>query len=125
MDAPLHALRYPFAIDRGAGRGAETQDHEAYARQLIRQVLFTAPGERVNRPDFGAGVRRLVFAPNSPAVASLAQTFIYQALSRWLPTVIRVEEVVVSASESSLLIEVRYLLIQRGEVRLLNEEVAF
>jgi uncharacterized protein len=121
----LHALRYPFAIDAGGGRAAEEADYEAYVRQLIRQVLLTAPGERINRPDFGAGIRRMVFAPNSPAVASLAQTFVYQALTRWLATVIKVEDVKVSAVESTLLIDVRYLVIQRGETRLLREEVAF
>ena len=125
MNAPLHALRFPFGIDRGGGRAAETQDYEAYVRQLIRQVLLTAPGERINRPDFGAGIRRMVFAPNSPTVASLAQTFVYQALTRWLSTVIKLEAVHVQAREESLLIEVRYLVIQRGEVRTLNEEVAF
>jgi phage baseplate assembly protein W len=94
-------------------------------RQLIRQVLLTAPGERINRPDFGAGVRRMVFAPNSPATATLAQTFVYQALTRWLATVIKVEEVKVSAVESTMLIDVRYIVIQRGETRILREEVAF
>jgi uncharacterized protein len=121
----LHTLRYPFAIDAGGGRAAEEADYEAYVRQLIRQVLLTAPGERINRPDFGAGIRRMVFAPNSPAVASLAQTFVYQALTRWLATIIKVEDVKVSAIESTLLIDVRYLVIQRGETRLLREEVAF
>jgi len=120
----LHALRYPFAIDRGGGRAAEESDYEAYVRQLIRQVLFTAPGERINRPDFGAGLRRMVFAPNSPAVASLAQTFVYQALTRWLSSVIKVEQVAVTAEESTLRITVHYLVLQRGEVRVLNEEVA-
>jgi phage baseplate assembly protein W len=121
----LHALRFPFAIDAGGGRAAEESDYETYVRQLIRQVLLMAPGERINRPDFGAGVRRMVFAPNSPEVASLAQTFVYQALTRWLATVIKVEAVKVSAVESTLLIDVRYLVIQRGETRLLREEVAF
>lgn len=121
----LHALRYPFAIDAGGGRAAEESDYDTYVRQLIRQVLLTAPGERINRPDFGAGVRRMVFAPNSPATATLAQTFVYQALTRWLATVIKVEEVKVSAVESTMLIDVRYLVIQRGETRILREEVAF
>jgi phage baseplate assembly protein W len=121
----LHALRYPFAIDAGGGRAAEESDYDSYVRQLIRQVLLTAPGERINRPDFGAGVRRMVFAPNSPATATLAQTFVYQALTRWLATVIKVEEVKVSAVESTMLIDVRYLVIQRGETRILREEVAF
>ncbi len=121
----LHALKYPFAIDAGGGRGAEEGDYEAYVRQLIRQVLLTAQGERINRPDFGAGIRRMVFAPNSPAVASMAQTFVYQALTRWLATVIKVEDVSVRAEAEKLLISVRYLVLQRGETRVLNEEVTF
>jgi hypothetical protein len=123
MSEALHALRYPFGIDRGGGRAAEETDHDAYVRQLIRQVLLTAQGERINRPDFGAGIRRMVFAPNSPAVASLAQTMVYQALTRWLPTIMKVEDVSVSADEEKLLISVRYLVLARGEVRVLNEEV--
>jgi phage baseplate assembly protein W len=123
MTEILHALKYPFAIDAGGGRAAEESHYEAYIRQLIRQVLMTAPGERINRPDFGAGVRRMVFAPNNPAIASLTQTLIYQALSRWLSTVIKIEEVAVTAEEEKLLITVHYLVIQRGVSRVLNEEV--
>lgn len=123
MAETLHALRYPFAVDRGGGRAAEEGDYEAYIRQLIRQVLMTAPGERVNRPEFGAGIRRMVFAPNNPAVAQLTQTFVYQALTRWLSSVIRVEEVAVAAENEKLNITVHYLVIQRGETRVLNEEI--
>lgn len=123
MAEVLHAINYPFAIDAGGGRATEEGDYEAYIRQLIRQVLMTAPGERINRPDFGAGVRRMVFAPNNPATASLTQTLIYQALSRWLATVIKVEEVAVSAEQEKLLITVHYMVIQRGTSRILNEEV--
>lgn len=125
MTEVLHALRFPFAVDAGGRRAAEESDYDSYVRQLIRQVLLTGQGERVNRPDFGAGVRRMVFAPNSPAVASLIQTFVYQALTRWLSTVIKVEAVNVTSVEEKLLIEVRYLVLQRGEVRVLNEEVTF
>lgn len=123
MAEVLHALKYPFGVDAGGGRAAEEGDYEAYIRQLIRQVLLTAQGERINRPDFGAGVRRMVFAPNSPAVASMAQTFVYQALTRWLDSVIKVEDIRVTAEEEKLLISIRYLIRQRGEVRVLNEEV--
>jgi len=124
MSDTLHALRFPFAIDAGGGRAAEEGDYEAYVRQLIRQVLLTAPGERINRPDFGAGLRRMVFAPNSPAIASLTQTFVFQALTRWLGSVIKVEQVTVTAEEATLHVTLRYLVLQRGEVRVLNEEVA-
>ena len=123
MEKVLHTLKYPFGIDAGGGRGAEESNYDDYVRQLIKQVLFTAQGERINRPDFGAGIRRMVFAPNSPAVASLAQTFVYQALNKWLPTIIRVEDVKVSAGGEKLFITVRYLVLQRGESRVLNEEV--
>ena len=125
MEDNLHALKYPFSIDAGGGRASEEGDYDAYVRQLIRQVLLTAKGERINRPDFGAGIRRMVFAPNSPGVASLAQTFIYQALTRWLPTVIKVEDIQVSAQDEKLIIDIRYMVLQRGETRTLNEEVTF
>jgi phage baseplate assembly protein W len=87
-------------------------------------VLLTAPGERINRPEFGAGVRRLVFAPLSPATASLAQTTIYQALTAWLDALIRVEDVRAQTIEPGRLdITVTYLLRARGERRFLNVEV--
>ena len=123
MTEILHALKYPFAIDSGGGRAAEESDYEAYIRQLIRQVLLTAPGERINRPNFGAGVRRMVFAPNNPATASLTQTLIYQALNQWLGSVIKVEEISVSAENETLLITIHYMIIQHGVTRVLNEEV--
>jgi len=123
MSDVLHAIKYPFAIDAGGGQVAEEGDYETYIRQLIRQVLMTTPGERINRPDFGAGVRRMVFGPNNPATASLTQTLIYQALSRWLATVIKVEEVAVTAEQEKLLITIHYMVIQRGTSRVLNEEV--
>ena len=123
MTEILHAIKYPLAIDAGGGRAAEESDYEAYIRQLIRQVLMTAPGERINRPSFGAGVRRMVFAPNNPATASLTQTLIYQALSQWLSSVIKVEEISVTAENETLFITIHYLVIQRGVTRILNEEV--
>jgi len=123
MSETLHALRYPFGVRASSGRTAEESDYDAYIRQLIRQVLMTAQGERINRPDFGAGVRRMVFAPNNPALASLTQTFVYQALTRWLSTVIKVEDVAVTAEGERLEITIHYLVLQRGERRVLNEEV--
>jgi phage baseplate assembly protein W len=125
MTEPLHALRYPFAIDAGGGRAAEETDLDAYVRGLIRQVLLTAPGERVNRPDFGAGIRRMVFAANDTTVASLAETYVFDALSRWLSTMIGVDEVRARSEEAKLIITVRYRVLRRGESRVLNEEVTF
>lgn len=125
MNERLHALRFPFAVDVGGGRIAEEGDYDAYVRGLIRQVLLTAPGERVNRPDFGAGIRRMVFSVNDTSVASLAETYVFDALTRWLSTVIRVDEVKARSEESKLFITVRYFVLRRGESRVLNEEVTF
>ena len=116
-------FRFPMGVDAAAGRLAEETDYGAYLRQLIRQVLLTARGERINRPDFGAGVRRLVFTPLSDASAMLAKTMIYEALTRWLPTLIQVEAVEARADKSTLLITVTYRVIAHGERHYLNEEV--
>jgi phage baseplate assembly protein W len=124
MARPVQALRYPLAIDRSLGRVAREHDYDAYVKQLIQQVLLTSPGERINRPDFGAGARRLVFAPNGVGTASLAQTLIHQALTTWLGSLIRVEEVSTEAQAEKLLIKVVYTLVVRGERRYLNLEVA-
>jgi phage baseplate assembly protein W len=120
----FQAIYHPLAISAKSARLRQETDYEAYIRQLIRQVLLTAPGERINRPEFGAGVRRLVFAPLSPATASLAQTTIYQALVTWLDSLIRVENVAAEASTPGRLdIAVTYILRARGERRFLNVEV--
>ena len=120
----FQGIHHPLAISTKSGRLRQETDYEAYIRQLIRQVLLTAPGERINRPELGAGVRRLVFAPLSPAAASLAQTTIYQALTASLDALIRVEDVRAQAIEPGRLdITVTYLLRARGERRFLNVEV--
>jgi phage baseplate assembly protein W len=122
--APFQAIHHPVGITAGGGRWLRETHYEDYIRQLIRQVLLTAPGERINRPEFGAGVRRLVFAPLSPATASLAETTILQALETWLGELIRVEAIRATVSEPGRLdIGVSYLLRARGERRFLNVEV--
>ncbi|MEO0760301.1 MAG: GPW/gp25 family protein [Pseudomonadota bacterium] len=123
--ARFQAIHYPLAVSARSGRLRQETEYEAHIRQLIRQVLLTAPGERINRPEFGAGVRRLVFAPLSPASASLAQTTILQALNAELDTLIRVEDVIAEVTEPGRLdITVTYILRARGERQFLNVEVA-
>src|SRR3954451_3668357 len=120
----FQAIYHPVAISPVSARLRQETDYDAYIKQLIRQVLLTSPGERINRPDFGAGVRRLVFAPLSIATASLAQTTIYQALDTFLGALIRVENVIANGSQPGRLdITVTYLLRARGERRFLNVEV--
>ena len=80
---------FPYQFD---GRGRTRDDDEAtWIRGLIEQVLFTAPGERVMRPDFGAGLHRLVFEPISATTMSMVRHRVEQALIRWEPRIDRVE----------------------------------
>lgn len=123
MRSPITSIRFPFAIDDRLGRLAQEPEYEAYIKQLIRQVLLTGQGERINRPTFGAGVKRLIFAPNSPATASLAQTLVYQSLTTWLGTLIRTDNVQVSADNERLNIRIVYTILMRQEQRFLNLEV--
>ncbi|MDI6104125.1 GPW/gp25 family protein [Actinoplanes sp. NEAU-A12] len=118
------SVRFPFAIDPEAGRLAQEPDYAAHVDQLIRQVLLTGPGERVNRPDFGCGLRRMVFAPNSTATASLLRVMVLEALERWLAGVITVDHVRVVASDALLDVTVAYVINARGERRFLNLAVA-
>jgi phage baseplate assembly protein W len=124
MATAAQNIAFPFAVAPGSRRLAETGDHDAYVRGLIRQVLLTAQGERINRPEFGAGVRKLVFTQNSEATASLAQTLVYQALTNWLGDLIRVEGVTTRANEERLEIDIAHFLLARNERRFLNVEVA-
>jgi len=123
MSQPFTSIRYPIAIDASLGRLQEETDYAAHVEQLIKQVLFTSPGERINRPDFGCGVKRMVFAPNDEVVASLAQVTILEALKRWLDPVITVNNVTVKAVDEVLQILVAYTLKARQERRYLNLEV--
>ena len=99
-------LDFPFHID-GRGRSAET-DEDDHIRDMIMQVLFTDPGERVNRPDFGCGLKQLVFMPNSDALATATQFLVQGSLQRWLEAVIQVETVEVEAVDSELRVTVVY-----------------
>ena len=104
---------YPFHLD-GRGRSAETDDDD-HVRDLIHQVLFTNPGERVNRPGFGCGLKQLIFMPNSDALAASTQAIVHGALQRWLETVIKVESVTVRATEAELVVTVVYMRRTTGE----------
>lgn len=98
---------YPWNID-GRGRTAAT-DPDDHVRDLIEQVLFTSPGERVMRPDFGAGLLAMVFEPGGEAVAATAQFLVQSALERILADVIAVQQVAVEAVDSALLVTVSYV----------------
>ena len=101
-------IAFPFHVDAG-GRTASVDD-DSHIRQLIEQVLFTTPGERVNRPSFGSGLMQLVFSPNSAEVATATQFLVQGALQQWLGALIQVQGVDIEVLESRLSVNVRYLL---------------
>lgn len=119
----IHSFRFPPGIDRGRGEFAEERSHAEHVEQMMLQVLFTAPGERVNRPDFGCGLAQMVFAPNSDASADLLKVTIQTSLEKWLGSVIRVDDVATRANDSTLEARISYLLRARQEGRILNVEV--
>jgi phage baseplate assembly protein W len=123
MAAPFTSIKHPIAIDTGRGRLAEEENYAAHIEQMMLQILFTAPGERINRPDFGCGLKRLVFAPNSEVSATLAQVTIFQSLEKWLGTAITVNDVKALAIDARMEIKIAYTLKARGERRYLNLEV--
>jgi uncharacterized protein len=106
-------IAYPYATS-GRGRTA-TADDPSHLRDLIEQVLFTSPGERVNRPDFGCGLLQLVFAPNSAEVAAATQFLVQSALQQWLGDVLVAESVDIAVDDASLRVTVRYILRRTGE----------
>ena len=108
-------LDFPFHID-GRGRSAET-DEDDHIRDMIIQVLFTDPGERVNRPDFGCGLKQLVFRPNSDALAAATQFLVQGSLQRWLEAEIQVESVEVEAVDSELRVSLVYSKRSGGGIR--------
>ena len=86
-------------------------------RDLVEQVLFTSPGERVNRPTFGSGVLQLVFAPNEDALATATQVTVQGALQQWLGELILVEDVDVEHEDATLRVQVRYVVRRTQERR--------
>jgi uncharacterized protein len=100
-------IDFPFHFDN-RGRTAATDDDD-HIRDMIEEFLFTNPGERVNRPDFGSGLLQMVFAPNSPEIASALQFTIQAGLQRWLSDVIVAQKVEVTSEDSTLRVLVQYV----------------
>lgn len=100
-------IDYPFHFDsRGRTASATSDDH---IRDMIELLLFTNPGERVNRPDFGSGLQQLIFAPNSPELAAALQFTLRAAVQRWLGDVLDLQALEVDSEDSKLTITVQYV----------------
>jgi phage baseplate assembly protein W len=108
-------IDYPFHVGPG-GRTAGTDDDD-YVRDLVEQVLFTAPGERVNRPTFGSGILRLVFEPGGAEVATATQFLVQAALQQWLADLVEVRAVRVDSEDSTLRVTVSYRPLTSAEPR--------
>src|ERR1700731_4571919 len=104
-------VNFPFQFD---GRGRPLNPQENYLRQLVEQVLFTSPGERVNLPDFGSGLLQLPFAPNSLEMAAATQFTVQGALQKWLGNYIKVISVAADAVEEKLTVTVTYAPLSTG-----------
>lgn len=100
-------IAHPWRIEAGRTARVETEDH---VESLIEAVLFTSPGERVNRPTFGSGVLRAVFAPNSDELAATLQVLAQSSLQQWLDDLIEVEAVQVDHVDATLEVTVQYVL---------------
>jgi phage baseplate assembly protein W len=108
-------IDYPFHFD-DKGRTASTPEND-HIRDMIEQLLFTNPGERANRPDFGSGVMQMVFAPNSPELAAALQFTLQASLDRWLGDIIEVRNLEVVSQDAKLTVDLTYALRKTGEAR--------
>lgn len=114
----MDTLDFPYRID-GRGRSATTgaADH---LRDLIEQVLFTAPGERVMRPDFGCGLAQLVFEPNSVTLAATTQMLVQSSLQQHLSQLIAVNAVDVQADDAVLRVDINYTVLEDSSQQTLS-----
>lgn len=100
-------IAFPFRPG-GRGRTADAGDDD-HVRQLIEQVLFTSPGERVMRPTFGCGLLQLVFTPLGDALASATRIGVQGALQQWLGDRVHVQDVAVEVEDATVTVTVTYL----------------
>lgn len=108
-------IDFPFHFDsRGHTASTDENDH---IRDMIEQFLFTNAGERVNRPDFGSGLLQMVFAPNSPELASTLQFTVQAGLQQWLGDLIEIQALEVNSEDASLRLELKYRVRRTQELR--------
>jgi uncharacterized protein len=105
-------IDFPFRFD-GTGRTASTTNYD-HIRDMLEQLLFTSPGERVNRSDFGSGLLQMVFAPNSAELASALQYTTQAAIQRFLGDLIQLQQLQVTAQDATLTVAVSYIVRSTG-----------
>lgn len=108
-------IDFPFHFDsRGRSATASDDDHIC---AMLEQLIFTSPGERVNRPDFGSGILQLIFAPNSPELAAALQFTLQAAIQRWLGDLLELQALDVKSIDSTLTIDVKYIVRRTNQAR--------
>lgn len=115
MTTRAQGFAFPLRVDH-RGRSASV-DIDQHVRDLVEQLLFTSPGERVNRPTFGTDLRHAVFAPSSTELAAALQHMIQAALQRWLSDHLIVVGVEISADDSRVYVDLRYQVKRNRELR--------
>jgi len=123
IDPKIRAIAYPLKVNRHTRKISEQPDYDAYIIELIKQVIYTSPGERINRPDFGSGVRRMVFGGGAGGTDSFAKAIILEGLEKWLGDLISVEAVNTRFDNNVFYVEITYIVLHRGRRRYLNMEV--
>jgi phage baseplate assembly protein W len=108
-------IAFPFQID-GRGRVAATPDDD-HVRDMIEQLLFTNPGERVNRPEFGSGLLQVVFQPNSTALVAALQFTLKGTLQQALGDLVQLQDLAVDATDGTLTVTVQYVLRGSGQTQ--------
>ncbi|SFS96464.1 GPW/gp25 family protein [Saccharopolyspora flava] len=108
-------IAFPYRIDR-RGRTARA-GHDEHVRDLLEQVLFTSPGERVMRPDFGCGLLDVVFAPNSPELTATLELSVHAAVERWLGELVAIESLDIEADAETVRVGLRYRVRATGSRR--------
>lgn len=107
-------VTFPYQFDPH-GRTAVTSNLDDHIRQMLEQLLFTRPGERVNRPDFGCGLGNLVFEPNSDRLAAALEVTVVTSIGQWLGDVIQLQNVDVESEDEKLLVNISYVVKASGE----------
>src|SRR5262245_35511389 len=108
-------IAFPYVFDNN--RITRLANEPAHVRQMLEQLLFTMPGERVNRPDFGCGIQRMVFAPQSTEVVATLQALVESEIHRWMGDVIALRKLEVTAEDAMLRVLLEYALPNESTVR--------
>lgn len=112
-------LSFPFRVG-AAGRAEQISTLEEHVRDELIQLLLTNPAERLFLPDFGGGVRRLVFESADDATAGMAKAVITQSVTRYLGHRVTLEELTVTARGETIEVDLKYRIAGTEDTRVLR-----